>query len=140
MAAFDQVTWAVGVELSWAPLGQAASAASLRATVEQRRAALARDDARREADNRARKLLSAVEAAVRRRELAQAAVDLARRAISAEQLRFSEGLVPAKNVMDRQVELAQTELRLARVETDLAVAHAELDALTGQNLERYGLR
>jgi outer membrane protein TolC len=134
---FEEVAWSLGLQLSWSPAGSASSAAEKRAEAERSRAALQIEIARRDTVDQAQKVLARVEAASRRIELAQHAIELARRAVTAEQARFEAGLATAKSVLDRQIELAQTELREARVETDLAVAYAELDGLTGANLERY---
>src|SRR5262249_16731632 len=71
---------------------------------------------------------------------AEEGVELGGRAVAGEQVRFEAGSVPAKNVLDRQSEQAQAEMRAARVETDAAVARAELDGLTVENLDRWGTR
>jgi outer membrane protein TolC len=139
MLRFDEVSFSVGLVVSWAPAGNAQTAAADRAAIERRRAGLALEMARRDLDDRARKLIAAIDGAARRSELAREATQLAQRAVVAEQARFEAGTVPAKNVLDRQVELAQAELREARVETDAAVASAELEGLTGENLARYSV-
>jgi HAE1 family hydrophobic/amphiphilic exporter-1 len=139
MARFDELAWSVGLVFTWSPAGSAQDAAAERAQAERRRAGLAREIARRDLEDRARKLVAALDGAVRRGELAQKAVDLARRALSAEQARFEAGAVPAKNLLDRQMELAQAELREARVQADAAVARAEIEGMTGENLDRFGV-
>ena len=140
MARFDELAWSVGLVFSWSPGGTAQEAASERATAERRRAGLAREIARRDLEDHARKMIATLDGAVRRGELAKKAVDLANRALQAEQARFEAGTVPAKNVLDRQMELAQAELREARVQADAAVARAEIEGMTGENLERFGVR
>jgi HAE1 family hydrophobic/amphiphilic exporter-1 len=140
MASFDETAWSVGMVFSWTPGGSSQEAARARADAQRLRAELGREIAQRDLEDRARKLLAQLDGAVRRSELSQKAVELARRALAAEQGRFDAGVVPAKNLLDRQMELAQAELRAARVESDAAVARAELGGLTGENLARFGVR
>ena len=139
MARFDELAWSAGLVFTWSPGGSAQEAAAERAQAGRRRAGLAREIAHRDLEDRVRKLVVALDGAVRRGELAEKAVDLAKRALSAEQTRFEAGTVPAKNLLDRQMELAQAELREARVQADAAVARAEIEGMTGENLDRFGV-
>jgi outer membrane protein TolC len=66
--------------------------------------------------------------------IAQANLDL-----DGERARFEVGRATNFDVLRRQQELTDTQLRLARAKTDYLQAEAALAALTGDILDRFGV-
>jgi outer membrane protein TolC len=82
---------------------------------------------------------AAIEAAAKRIEALTDATDTAGLDLAAERARFEVGRATNFDVLRRQVDLAQTRLRLLRARTDYVEAVAGLEALTGDILPRYGV-
>jgi outer membrane protein TolC len=78
--------------------------------------------------------------AKKRLETAQKGSKLALINIDAEKVRWEQGRATNFDVLKRQDELAQAQLREARARADYLKAMAQLDALTGAILERYGIQ
>jgi outer membrane protein TolC len=85
------------------------------------------------------RLTTAVRTAVRRGDLARAAVGYAQKNLEAERARFEVGRSTNNDVLLRQQELKTAEIQVARAAADLANAETALAALTGDILERYGV-
>jgi outer membrane protein TolC len=134
-------TYAVQVGLVFQePLGRHAAAGSLQVAVErlhktrldeeaisgQIRAAVIRD-------------VAAIDAASKRIDALTDATDTAALDLAAERARFEVGRATNFDVLRRQLDLAQTRLRLLRARTDYAEAVASLEMLTGDILPRYGV-
>jgi outer membrane protein TolC len=83
--------------------------------------------------------VGAVEAAARRIDALTDATDTAALDLAAERARFEVGRATNFDVLRRQVDLAQTRLRLLRARTDYVEAIAGLEALTGDILPHYGV-
>jgi outer membrane protein len=83
--------------------------------------------------------VSVAETAARRIEISERAIDLAERNIEAEVARFELGRSTNFDVLERQDELKQSQLRYARAGVDYVSSLAQLEALTGDLLERYGI-
>lgn len=77
--------------------------------------------------------------AQKRVALAQRAIDLAEQNIEAEQSRFELGRATNFDVLERQDELEQAQLRKARAAVDYLAAVAAVDAITGDILAKYGI-
>jgi outer membrane protein TolC len=99
-----------------------------------------------ETDERARVARDAV-AAARAMELARARMTALERGVAAaetnlegERARYRAGLTTNFEVLRRQEELALAQLRLVRARTDWLRGRANLDALTGEILGRYGVK
>jgi len=80
-----------------------------------------------------------IRAANQRVELATRAVDLAQKNIVVEQARFDLGKSTNFDVLLRQDELRQAQLRLAQAQVDWHKAQAVIAALTGTILDDYGI-
>jgi outer membrane protein TolC len=80
-----------------------------------------------------------IKAAGQRVELARAAVGFAAQNLEAEKARFSVGQSTNNDVLLRQQELKEAEIKTARATVDLLINDTALTALTGEILERYGM-
>lgn len=74
-----------------------------------------------------------------RMEVLSEAASEAKRSITAERLRWESGGATTFDVMLKQEKLAETELRRARAVVDYLEATADLDAITGALLTKYGI-
>jgi outer membrane protein TolC len=86
--------------------------------------------------------LSAARMLSRAREravLSRTAIDVAREALRSEIVAFQAGRSTTYSVFQRQDELSQAKLRLARARIDALEADALIDYLTGGLLDRYGV-
>jgi outer membrane protein TolC len=79
------------------------------------------------------------QAARKRFELGARAIELANKNIDAEKARFELGRATNFDVLQRQDELEQAQLRQARALIDYLSALADIDALTGDILGSYGI-
>jgi outer membrane protein TolC len=86
----------------------------------------------------AARLAARIQAAGRRIELARAAVGFANENLKAEKARFSVGQSTNNDVLLRQQELNEAEIKVARATVDLLVNDTALLALTGEIFDRYG--
>ena len=82
---------------------------------------------------------AAARAAARRVELARDEVGYAQTNLAAERARFDVGRSTNNDVLLRQQELKTAEIQVARALADLAIAETNLDALTGDILDRHSL-
>jgi len=83
--------------------------------------------------------LAALTEAQRRIAVMQPAIGQASLDLDAEKARFDVGRATNFDVLRRQQELSDTQLRLARAKADYLRAEAALQALTGELLGRYGV-
>jgi outer membrane protein len=79
------------------------------------------------------------ETAARRLEISERAIGLAEQNIEAEVARFELGRSTNFDVLERQDELKRAQLLYARAGVDYVSSLANLDALTGEILEAYGI-
>ena len=80
------------------------------------------------------------QAAQRRVDLSQRAIELAEKNIAAEQARFDLGRATNFDVLQRQDELRQAQQRKARATVDYLKAASAIDAITGDILPKYGIK
>lgn len=80
-----------------------------------------------------------VRTAKKRIEVSAIAIRLAEQNLDAERILFQAGSARSFDVLARQDELEHAQLDRARAEIDYLEATAQLDALTGQLLSRYGV-
>ena len=81
----------------------------------------------------------AAETADDRMDIGQRAIQLAEENIEVEKARFELGRATNFDVLQRQEEFKQAQLRYARAAVDYLAALARIDALTGDLLDRYGI-
>jgi outer membrane protein TolC len=136
---FDDFTWSAGLSFDL-PIGNRQAKGQLRAV----RIGL---DARRLEAGQLEMLLreqvirlaASVTTAGRRVELARAEVGFAEKNLEAEKARFSVGRSTNNEVLRRQQELKNAEIRVVRATVDFLVNEAALAGLTGELLDRYGV-
>src|SRR5262249_4303891 len=85
------------------------------------------------------RLTSAIDVARRRLTVLARSTEAASLDLSAEKARFEVGRSTNFDVLRRQDELAQAQLRQARAKADHEKTRAQLEALTGDILARYGV-
>jgi outer membrane protein TolC len=85
------------------------------------------------------KTIGGIKVAKKQLEAATKAVQLAQINIDAEKARWEQGRSTNFDVLKRQDELAQAELRQVRARADYLKLIAVLEALTGEILGRYGI-
>ncbi|MBT8495545.1 MAG: TolC family protein [Deltaproteobacteria bacterium] len=76
----------------------------------------------------------------RRMQLGERTIALAQRNIEAEKARFELGRATNFDVLQRQDELQQAQLRYASATVDFLKAEATIDSLTGDILDKYGIK
>jgi len=118
---------------------------SARGTAEQARAQLRRihidmEEAKRQVALSTARAVRLARSAQRRMELGERTIALAERNIEAEMARFELGRATNFDVLQRQDELKQARLRFASATVDFLKAEATIDSLTGDLLEKYGVR
>lgn len=82
---------------------------------------------------------AAAHSAMRRIQALAPAERAARLDLEGERARFQVGRATNFDVLRRQQEVADAQLRMAQARTDLMKAHAGIEALTGDLLARYGV-
>jgi outer membrane protein TolC len=85
------------------------------------------------------RLLASAERAARRLLVLAPSIPSAARDLEAERARFAAGRSTNFDVLRRQDEVAQVELRRLRARGDFEQARAGIEALTGAILERQGV-
>jgi outer membrane protein TolC len=119
---------------------RAAKGASRAARLGRERTKVDATDVRMQLAEAVARAVAQLELAARRIELSQTAIELAKKNIGVEQARFSLGKATNFDVLQRQDELQQAELRKAQAEIDARKAEATLSAVTGDLLDEYGVK
>jgi outer membrane protein len=139
LAKFQAVTFSANLTLSHA-LGQRGARGRLEAARQQ---AQQFDILTKEAETQIKRdLILAVhqaEAAQQRIALTERVIELSQRNIEAERARFELGRATNFDVLQRQDELEQAQLRRVRAVYDYLQALTAIDAVTGGLLSRYGI-
>lgn len=120
-------------------VGGSARAASARAAAHRTRLDAERADLDHELQASAMTATHALVRARERVELSQVAVDAAQETLRAEIVAFQSGRSTNTLVFQRQDDVAQARLRLARARVDAVEADIIIDFLTGALLEHYGI-
>lgn len=142
--AFGQLSNAQGysvtaaLSLQW-DLGGAARAAAEAAQAHRARLAAERADVEHQVASSARSAVRQLRSATQRIGLAELAVQVADEALRAEVVAFQGGRSTNALVFQRQDDVAQARLRLARAQVDAIEAATSLEYLTGGLLTRYGV-
>lgn len=97
------------------------------------------EDARRQIAVALVRSVKLVRSAGRRMQLSQTAIDLSEKNIQAEQRRFELGRSTNFDVLLRQDELRDAQLRYARAVVDYLESVAAIEALTGDIFGKYGI-
>nr|HEX4318793.1 TolC family protein [Kofleriaceae bacterium] len=127
-----------GLTVQW-DIGGGASAAAGAAHVHRARLEAERADLDRQLEAAAMSASRQLARARERAQLSVSAVDVAREALRAEIVAFQAGRSTTQSVFQRQDDLSQAKLRLARARIDAIEADVLVDYLTGGLLARYGI-
>jgi outer membrane protein TolC len=139
VSAHETLTWTAGIVFTL-PLGNnGAEGAHKAARGRARRARLVEADLRAQIAVAVARSVKQIRSAGRRIDVDRSAIELAEQNLDAEAARWQAGHSTNFDVLKRQDELAQSQLRLARARTDYLKAVATLEALTGDILARYDL-
>jgi HAE1 family hydrophobic/amphiphilic exporter-1 len=128
-----------GLSLQW-DIGGAARAADAGARVHRARLGAERADLEHQLAASAMSAVRQLRFARQRIELTDIAIQVADEALRAEVVAFQAGHSTTVLVFQRQDDVAQAKLRLARARIDAVEAGALLDYLTGGLLARYGVK
>lgn len=126
------------LSLTW-DLGGAARAADGAARAHRDRVNAERTDLERQLAARVLSALDQLRLAAKRLDLAELAVEVAEEALRAEVVAFQGGRSTNVLVFQRQDDLAQAKLKIARARIDAIEASATLDYLTGRLLADHGV-
>jgi outer membrane protein len=118
----------------------AARGQSRRAEAERERVTINMADMRRQIAQAAAQAVALANSAQNRMRLSTTAIDLTDKNIKAETGRFELGKSSNFDVLLRQEEHTQARLRFARATADYLRATAVVEALTGDILQRYGIK
>ena len=132
-------TWSAGLLFQLPVQNRAARGLATSAHLADQRAELDAADVELAIRDSVARLAARTQAASRRIELGNAAIGFAEKNLTAEKARFEVGRATNNDVLLRQQELKQAEIRLARATIDLLTSDTALAALTGEILERYGI-
>jgi len=139
MARFDSYNVQAGLVFQ-TPLGRRAARGGLQVAEQQlRKVKLGEADVRAQISVAVARGANAVRSAGKRIEVLAKSRDLALVNLDMEKARYEVGRTTNFEVLKRQDELAQAQLRQARARADYLKAVAVLEAITGAILERYGI-
>lgn len=138
IGAAQAYTATASLALTW-DLGGAARAADRAARAHRDRTLAERTDLERQLAAQATSAIHQLQLAAKRLDLAELAVKVAEEALRAEVVAFQGGRSTNVLVFQRQDDLAQAKLKIARARIDAIEADATLDYLTGRLLVRSGV-
>jgi outer membrane protein TolC len=139
LAKFESFDISAGLTFQ-APLGNhAAKGRHEAAKGAVRKAKLTEQDVRAQIAGQTVRAVNVVRTAKKRMEVSAKASNLARQNVDIEKARWDVGRTTNFEVLKRQDELAQSQLREARARTDYLKAVSVVDSLTGAILPRYGI-
>jgi outer membrane protein TolC len=139
MGHFDAFALTAGLAFTQPTLNRNARGLDLAARAARRKAALNEAAVRQLVAANATRALAAATNAGRRMALLAPMRDVAQLDLEAERARFTAGRSSNFDVLRRQDEVAQVELRRQRARVDYVQAMATVQALTGEILPRLGV-
>jgi len=129
----DATSWIIGVQLRWDLFGGFGKfGRSKQAAAKKEQAAVQYQRAEEHARLEVRKAERALKAATERIEVAQAAVAQASESLRIVEERFNQGLEKAADLLDKEVALTNSKLRLLKAKHDFNVARSDLDYAVGR--------
>ncbi len=139
-AGLDDLVWSAGFNFQ-VPLENRAAIGQYRATeLGARRSRLDAGDLELAIRDSVMRLAVAIRTASRRVELARSTVTYAERNLEAEKARFAVGRSTNNDVLLRQQELKSAQIQVVRATIDLLSSETALSAVSGDLLERFGIR
>jgi outer membrane protein len=139
MVTFDDVSGVATLTFEHSLGNHAAKGAARQARAERLKIKIDEIDARSQIAQSLAQAVVLAESAARRIQIAGKAIALAEQNIIAEQSRFGLGKSTNFDVLQRQDELKQAQLRQARAIVDWHKAAAVISAISGDLLEKYGI-
>jgi outer membrane protein TolC len=139
MGRFSAYAVAAGLALTQPTINRAARGLDLAARAARRKADLNEAVVRQQVQASATRAVAAARNAGRRMAVLAPMSDVARLDLEAERARFTAGRSTNFDVLRRQDEVAQVELRRLRANVDYVQALATVEALTGEILPRLGV-
>jgi outer membrane protein TolC len=139
MATFDSFEVSAGLTYNQTLGNHASKGASEQARGRLRKAKLTEQDISAQIAAQAVRAVNVVRSAKKRMEVSSKASTLAKQNVDLEKARWEVGRTTNFEVLKRQDELAQSQLREARARADYLKAVSVVDSLTGSILPRYGI-
>jgi outer membrane protein len=139
MGRFGAFSMSASLQLTQPTLNRTARGLDVAARAARRKADLNETSVRQLVQANATRALSGAANAGRRMALLSPMSDVAHRDLEAERARFTAGRSTNFDVLRRQDEVAQVELRRLRARVDYAQSMATVQALTGEILPRLGV-
>jgi outer membrane protein TolC len=139
LVTFDELAGGATLTFEHSIGNHAAKGAARQARAERLKIKIDEIDARSQIAQSLAQAVVLAESAARRIEIAGKAIALAEQNIIAEQSRFGLGKSTNFDVLQRQDELKQAQLRQARAIVDWHKAAAVISAISGDLLEKYGI-
>jgi outer membrane protein TolC len=139
LAQFDSFTVNAGVVFSWNIGNDGAEGAHRAAQGRLRKVKMTEADIKAQIAVAVVRGVNLVKSATKRMEVTAKATQLAQQNIDSEKARWEVGRATNFDILQRQDEYAQSQLREARARADYLKAVATLEALTGDLLPRYGI-
>jgi outer membrane protein len=140
MVTFDDYSAAVTLTYQHSIGNHAATGAAREARAQRRRIQIDEFDTKAQIAQSLTEAVLLADSASKRVELAGTAIDLAQQNIVAEQSRYSLGKSTNFDVLQRQDELKQAQLRQARAIIDWHEAATAIAAIDGTLLDDYGIK
>jgi outer membrane protein TolC len=139
MVSAEDFTFSVGLTYQHTIGNRGARGVARRARAERDRVRLSADDVKLQIASGLARATRAASSAQRRMEISQRAIALAERNIEAEKSRFELGRATNFDVLQRQEELKQAQLRYVRAAIDHLRAMTTIETLTADLLQNYGI-
>jgi outer membrane protein len=139
VATLQNVTGIAGLAYEQSLGNRAAEGATRRARARREKVRVSAVDVRFQINEAMARAVALVRSAEQRVELGARAVKLAEQNIGVEQSRFNLGKSTNFDVLQRQDELKQAQLRQARAVVDFHKAQTVIQSLTGEVLDVYGI-
>jgi outer membrane protein TolC len=135
----DDLVWSAGLTFSFPVQNRAAKGARDVAQAADESAHIDAQDLDLAIRDSVARFAALIRSAGARIEFARASVIYAQQNLTAERARFDVGQSTNNDVLMRQQELKQAQINVARAVVDLLEADVQLDALTGDVLDTYGV-
>jgi outer membrane protein len=139
VAGTDNLTWMVGLNFSMPLQNRAARGQTEVARATRERSWLDAQALELDIRDSVIRFSTQIDTAARRLELARKAVGFAQQSLKAEEAKFAAGNVTNNDVLLRQQELNVAESQIVRATVDLMLAEIQVQAVTGDLLDRYGV-
>jgi len=135
----DNMTWLVGLNFSLPMQNRAARGQAEVARATRERSWLDANALELDIRDSVIRFSTQIDSAQKRLDFARKAVGFAQQSLKAEEAKFAAGNVTNNDVLLRQQELNVAESQVVRATVDLMLAEIQVQAVTGDLLDRYGV-